>query len=144
MNRDRIKVLFVNDHLGYPGGVIHGATRYFLNVLPRLNRDEIDLKVCFFRERHPAAEQLEAAGICPIFLNRRKWDLRVLRDLIHLVREHDADILHLNGMKGCLLGRCAARVTGRHAIIHLHDVNPPGLVTGFLQRRVARSRNSLR
>ena len=29
-----IRVLFVNDHLGYAGGVIHGVARYLSTVLP--------------------------------------------------------------------------------------------------------------
>lgn len=29
-----IRVLFVNDHLGFPGGVIHRSTTYLTNTLP--------------------------------------------------------------------------------------------------------------
>jgi hypothetical protein len=33
---EKMRVLFLSDHLGYANGVVHGATVYFLNVLPRL------------------------------------------------------------------------------------------------------------
>jgi len=134
----RPRVLFLSDHLGYADGVIHGATRYFLNVLPRIDPQKIDLTVCFLRDRHPAVQQLQQQGIEPIFLNRAKWDPRSLSDLTRLIRERDIELLHLAGMKGCLIGRIAARLTHRRAIIHLHDTRSPGLVIGTLQRRVAR------
>jgi hypothetical protein len=48
------------------------------------------------------------------------------------------DLLHLSGMKGALLGAAAPRLTGRPALLHLHDVHPlqPGLRA--LQRRASR------
>ena len=36
-----MRVLCVNDHLGFSGGVIHGPARYFLNVSPRLTPSEV-------------------------------------------------------------------------------------------------------
>ena len=138
MKSERIRVLFVNDHLGYLGGVNHGVTRYFLNVLPRLNSSTVEPSLCIFRGRHPASEQLKTAGVQTIFLNRRKWDPLVLSDLIRLVIDRDIEVLHLSGLRGCFLGRIAARITGRRAIIHQHDTNPLGSIQRFIQRRVAK------
>ena len=45
-------------------------------------------------------------------------------------------MLHLSGMKGCLLGQIAARITGRRTIVHLHDINPLNPVIRFLQQRL--------
>ena len=134
----RIHVLFVSDHLGYANNRVHGATTYFLNVLPRLEPDRIALTVCFLRGWHAKARELEAAGVQPIFLDRRKSDPRVLWDLVKLVQSHRIEVLHLAGMKGCLLGRMAAAHTGRRAIIHLHDTTPLAPWLGVMQRRVAR------
>jgi glycosyltransferase involved in cell wall biosynthesis len=134
---DRIRVLFVNDHLGYEGGVVHGVTRYFLNVIPRLGAP-IEAQACFLRGPHPAVERLRDAGIEVTFLSRRKHDPRALTDLVSLVRGRRIDILHLAGMKSILLGRLAARRAGCRAVIHLHDTQPLGAALGFLQRRVAR------
>jgi glycosyltransferase involved in cell wall biosynthesis len=119
-----VRVLFLSDHLGYADGVIHGATTYFLNVLPALSKAGVFLKVCFLRGRHPIATRLEAEGIEPEFLERGKWDLRALGDLTGLIREHKIDIVHAAGMKGILLGRVAARMTGARFLAHLHDTNP--------------------
>jgi glycosyltransferase involved in cell wall biosynthesis len=133
----RLRVLFVNDHLGYDGGVVHGVTRYFLNVIPRLDR-RVEAQACFLRGPHPAAQRLRDAGIEVTFLGRRKHDPRALGDLVSLVRERRIDILHLAGMKSILLGRLAARRAGCRSVIHLHDTQPLGPALGFLQRRLAR------
>ncbi len=133
----RPRVLFLSDHLGHAGGVVHGATRYFLTVLPRIDPRRIDLTVCFLQGDHPAAETLHAAGVRPIFLNRAKWDARALGDLKLLMRERRIAVVHAAGMKGILLGRMAARAVRAASIIHLHDMNPPGPVIGYLQRRLA-------
>jgi glycosyltransferase involved in cell wall biosynthesis len=135
-SRRRLRVLFVNDHLGYAGGVVHGVTRYFLNVIPRLSA-HVEAEACFLRGPHPAAQRLREAGIDVSFLGRRKHDPRVLGDLVSLVRRRRIDILHLAGMKSILLGRLAARRARCRTVIHLHDTQRLGPVLGFLQRRLA-------
>jgi glycosyltransferase involved in cell wall biosynthesis len=135
--RHPIRVLFVNDHLGYDGGVIHGVTRYFLNVIPRLNSAVVEAQACFLRKPHPAAQRLRDAGIEADFLARTKHDPRALWDLMSLVHRRRIDILHLAGMKSILLGRLAAKRAGCRSVIHLHDTQRLGPALGLLQRRLA-------
>jgi glycosyltransferase involved in cell wall biosynthesis len=135
--RAPLRVMFVADHLGHAGGVIHGASRYYLEVLPRLDPARVGVSLCILRGRHPFAGELERAGITPEFLGRGKWDPRALRDLARAVRRGRIDLLHCLAMKGCLFGRLVARHMGIPALIHLHDTNDPGLAVGALQRRVA-------
>ena len=129
-----VRVLLVNDHLGYEGGVIHGATQLFYTILTRLDPERARGRLCILKGRHPAAERFEEAGHAPIFLGRSKWDVRALPDLIRLVRALEIDVLHLHTMKPYLLGRIAAAVTGCRAIVHFHDTNDPGRVLGPVQR----------
>jgi glycosyltransferase involved in cell wall biosynthesis len=133
-----IRVLFVNDHLGYDDGVVHGVTRYFLNVIPRFDPRVVHAQACFLRGPHPAAQQLREGGIELSFLARRKLDPRALGDLVSLVRRRRIDILHLAGLKSMLLGRVAACRAGCRAVIHVHDTQPLGPALGFLQRRLVR------
>ncbi len=135
--RRPVRVLIVSDHLGGAGEASHGGTTYFLTVLPGFDRSRIEPTLCILRPRHAVADQFEAIGIRPVFLGRQKWDPRALTDLIRVVREHEIDVLHLIAMKGVLLGRIAARVTGRPAVIHLHDTLPMAPWLRFLQRRLA-------
>jgi len=132
-----VRLLFLSDHLGYEGGRVHGATTYFLSVLPHLHRSGIHLTPCFLRERHEAAEALESSGVNPIFLNRSKWDPRAVVDLVRLIRSERIDIVHAAGMKGILLGRFAARLTDVPVVIHLHDMTPPGRILGPLHRAMS-------
>jgi glycosyltransferase involved in cell wall biosynthesis len=131
-----LRVLFVHDHLGYPGGAIHGVTTYFQSVLPGFHGTQVEGILCINRNRHPAADLLEAAGVRVIFLKRGKWDPRVLWELIRVIRKERIDLLHLAGRKAMLFGRIAGRLTGRPAIIHLHDADPAW--PRFLQRQLAR------
>lgn len=133
----RINVLFVTDHLGHAGGVIHGASRYYLQVLPRLDRTRFNVRLCILGPHHPFASTLAEQGVEPIFLDRGKWDVRALMDLARVVKQNDVDILHCLAMKGCLLGRLVGRAFGVPALIHMHDTNDTGRIIGHLQRRLA-------
>lgn len=132
-----MRILFVNDHLGYSGGVVHGATTLFHSILPRLNDSNVRAYLCILKPYHSAAEKFEHTGISPIFLGRSKWDPRALWDLIRVIREREIDILHLHTMKAYLLGRVAAIITGCKVVMHFHDTNRPGRLIGLSQRLLA-------
>jgi glycosyltransferase involved in cell wall biosynthesis len=133
----RKRVLFLSDHFGHAGGVVHGATRYFQTVLPRIDPRLIDLSVCFLQHEHPAAAELHAQGIRPIFFNRAKWDWRALFDLKRIMRQRRIELVHAAGMKGIMLGRIAAHATGAAAIIHLHDMTVPSVLVRIIEQRLA-------
>ncbi len=137
IKKSEIRLLFLSDHLGYSAGVTHGATTYFLNVLPSLKAAGVDLRVCFLRNRHQVAEELEEQGIIPVFLDRGKWDPRALSDLVALVKKYDINLIHAAGMKGILLGRAACRICGCKFVMHLHDTSVPGPLFRFLHRGMA-------
>lgn len=134
---EKMRVLFLSDHLGYPDGITHGATTYFTNVLPHLACSDVELTVCFLRERHASARRLEAMGVKPLFLHRSKWDPRALSDLVDIIRDRDIQIVHAAGMKGTLFGRIAAHICNCHAVVHLHDTRHPGVILAALQRMVS-------
>ena len=129
-----LRVLLVNDHLGYAQGVIHGVSRYFMALAGQFDPRQVEIHLCILRPHHPAAEVLEAAGIRPIFLGLSKWDPRALSRLVGLLDDLEIDLLHLSGLKGCLLGRIAARLRRRPAIIHFHDTTPIPPIIRFFQR----------
>jgi len=133
-----IRVLFVNDHLGYAHGEIHGVTRYLTSTLPSFDRSRVHPFLCILRGRHPEADKLEQAGIAPVFLNRGKWSLGALSDLYSVIRTCGADLVHLAGVKGMLLGRLAARRMHCRAIVHFHDTIELGFPMRMLQRPLAR------
>jgi glycosyltransferase involved in cell wall biosynthesis len=133
-----IKVLFLNDHLGFEDGAIHGPARYFANVLGHFAPSAVTAKLCILRSWHPFSDQLRSKGIETIFLSRRKWDPRALTDLVRLIRAENVDLLHVAGMKGTMLGRIASKITGIPVILHFRDMNPEGALVRFIQRRLSR------
>ncbi len=120
----RVRVLFVSDHFGHAGGVIHGATRYFLSVLPRLSGLDVELSVAFLREAHPEAARLRDMGVQPVFFGRAKWNPVTVWDVWRMVRRERIDVIHAAGMKGILTARLAGRLAGVPVIAHLHDYMP--------------------
>lgn len=131
------RVLMLADHLGYPGGVAHGVTSYFLRVLPALHAAGVELTVCFLRNPHPAGKLLRELGIQPIFLSASKWNPFVIGKVTSAAKRCSASVLHVTGLKASLVGRAAARLVGAAVILHTHDLNGP-VLTGALQRLLAR------
>lgn len=119
------RVLILADHLGYPGGVMHGVTTYFLNILPALRRAGVNMTLCFLRETHPAAERLLQQFIEPIFLSTHPHDPTAVFKVIRIVRENEIGLIHATGIKATLVARIVALVTGTKVILHLHDLIYP-------------------
>lgn len=132
-------VLFVSDHLGHDGGRIHGATRYFLDVLPRLSEQGVLGSVCFLRGPHAARSTLEAAGVEPEFLGRHKLDPRTGLDVAERIRSGGAGLVHAAGMKGILSGVWAAKRCGVPCVVQLHDMLPQGGLIRLGMRRACRA-----
>lgn len=118
------RVLFLSDHFGHQSGVIHGATRYFVTVLPRLRQKGIDLSVAFLRGEHPASGLLRDQGIEPIFFARGKWNPLTVLDIHRLIKRKNIQVIHCAGMKGIMTARIAGKLAGIPVIEHLHDCEP--------------------
>jgi glycosyltransferase involved in cell wall biosynthesis len=131
-------VMVLADHFGYAAGVRHGVTTYLLHVLPLLAAAGIDLTVCFLRAPHPAAAELRARGIRPVFFDAGKWDPTVALRVAALARRHGVRLLHATGVKGTLVARIAAPLSGARMLLHVHDLNDPGAAISALQRLFAR------
>jgi glycosyltransferase involved in cell wall biosynthesis len=130
-------IMILADHIGYADGVRHGVTTYLVHVLPLLAAAGVDLTVCFLRAPHPAAVDLRARGLRPVFFDAGKWDPTVVLRIAALARRNGVRLLHATGVKGTLAARIAARLTGARTLLHVHDLNDPGAALSALQRLVA-------
>jgi glycosyltransferase involved in cell wall biosynthesis len=119
-NKRSVRVLFVDDHLGFPGGVVHGVTTYHINIQPAFDRSRATPFVAILRSYHPAAKTLAELDTDVTFFSRKKWDPRALVDIIKLIHKLDIDVVHANGAKSHLLSRIAGVLTRTKVIIHLH------------------------
>jgi glycosyltransferase involved in cell wall biosynthesis len=129
-----LRVLVLGDHFGYPNGVVHGVTTWFLNVLPRLEQAGAEVRCCFLRESHPAAERLRAAGIEVDFLDVAKWNPFVARQAARIAAAFDARLIHAVGMKSTLAARLVARRRQIPVVFHSHDLHVPPTPVRFLNR----------
>ena len=135
----RRRVLFLADHLGLPDGGVHGVTTYLLDVLPALKQIGTDAAACFLREAHPAAESLRAHDIQVWFLDSRRFDLFVSRQVDELVRRGGYDILHCTQFRASIIGRGVARMrNGLAVVLHVHDLTMPPLPVRLMNRALAR------
>jgi glycosyltransferase involved in cell wall biosynthesis len=132
-------VLILGDHFGYPGGVMHGVTTYYLHVIPALAASGVDVHAAFLREPHPAAEALRERGIEPVFLDAGKWDPFVAFKVAAIIRKHGCRIVHACGMKAGIVARMASRMAGSKAIVHVHDLLYPSTAVGWMHQAFARS-----
>jgi glycosyltransferase involved in cell wall biosynthesis len=123
----KARLLWLGDHFGYAGVTIHGATTYYLSVLPRLKQAGVKLTACFLGSSHPAIADLVKQGVEPVVLGRRKWDARALGDILSIMRERDINLVHAAGMKSIFLSRVAARYWYDVPVVsHFHDTNRAG------------------
>jgi glycosyltransferase involved in cell wall biosynthesis len=114
-----INVLFVMDRLHETGG-----TRYYLQLLPRLDRARITPLLCAFAPRHPIASRFEAVGIEPTFFGRARWDPRCVVDLLRFARSREADLLHVEGWTSFPFGRVGIRLARRPQILRFNCMLP--------------------
>ncbi len=136
-----LKVLFVDDHLGYPSGVVHGTTTYQKNILPAFDNSRVKPFLAILRSYHPAEKVLAESGVEVTFFDRAKWDPRALIDIIKLIRKLDIDVVQANGHKSHFLCRLAGMLTGAKIIVHLHLIYKPGPVwlNRILAKKTARA-----
>jgi glycosyltransferase involved in cell wall biosynthesis len=129
--------MLLGDKFGYPSGISHGLTTYYLNVVPHLSR-EVDLTVCLLREPHPAARELNSAGIEPVFFNARRWNPFVALQVAALAKQRGCRIIHAGGIKAALVARAVARLLEASVLVHVHDEKIPPASIRFLHRVFAR------
>jgi len=129
--------MLLGDTFGYPSGISHGITTYYLNVVPLLSQ-QVDLTVCLLREPHPAARELEVAGIKPFFLGAHRMNPLVALQVAALAKQRGCRILHAGGMKATWVARAVARLSGASVLVHVHDQRVLPAPVRFLHRMFAR------
>lgn len=146
----RIKVIHVGDKFGKAGATIHGVTRLFSWWFSRWDTAEFDVDLVGLRGMDSAFDRLRSTVPGLITLNKGKFDPSTTTRLVQLIREREADIVHLHGYGSHNFGRIAARITGVRAVLHEHFVDPnypayqgvaDRLLAGYLDRAFAVSRS---
>jgi glycosyltransferase involved in cell wall biosynthesis len=113
-----VRVLLACDRLGHENGGLHGAGRCMVEWTRGLMARGVEVTPVILRA--PASLQAAVEGLPFVFLQRSSFDPRTVLDLLSLIRRREIQVLHLQGHGCSMLGRLAARVARRPAIVHAH------------------------
>jgi glycosyltransferase involved in cell wall biosynthesis len=135
MTKRPIRVMILVDKFDYHGSSINGPSRYFSWILPRIDRGRFQPFLCSLRSAWKSDLLFRQEGIDVEYFGLSKYDPRTLRRVVHFIRHHQIDVLHLSGYGSTTFGRMAARLCRKPAIVQEHWVDP-GI--GWSQRIVER------
>jgi glycosyltransferase involved in cell wall biosynthesis len=116
-----IRVLLVTDKLGLPGFRLHGLGRAILEWNRVFDPARVVLLTCVLRDSSGLADELRQKGFQITFLNHGRFSPATLLDLLRIIRDQRIDVLHLNGYGAATLGRLAAMLRRKPAIVHVHS-----------------------
>jgi glycosyltransferase involved in cell wall biosynthesis len=132
-----MRILYLGDHLGNGGW--HGGATYICSVLPRLKQAGAEVFACFLRERHPAVEALDAAGVQTCFLGMPPRHLGTIARLRQHLRTVRPDVVHVAQMESTFLIRLLS--IGRRdfaLVVHVHDFNRVPAPLAWMSRLLPR------
>lgn len=114
----------VIDKLAIRGSPIHGVSRLFLSWWPAFKMSSaVNMHLCVFRASEGGGDTFSDQGIDFVDLNRSKFDLRTVTDLVRLIKKKQIDILHCHGYGATTFGRVAGLLTGTPVIVHEHMID---------------------
>lgn len=107
------RVAFVIWSLG-----LGGAEQVILRLAASLDRRRFLPLICCLDEPGPFAAEASRSGVEVVALHKRgRFDVRVLRPLVHLLRGRRIDVVHTHLWSANLWGRLGAVLAGRPAIV---------------------------
>jgi len=116
----RLNVVHICDHLGWEGSRMHGVKRLFAWMIPRFDRARFNVSLISLRRKDLSADTLEEFGIDVTYMARHKFDPATFTALLKVLREKQADLVHLHGYGATTFGRLCAWRLGIPAILHEH------------------------
>jgi glycosyltransferase involved in cell wall biosynthesis len=116
----RLNVVHICDHLGWEGSRMHGVKRLFAWMIPRFDKARFNVSLISLRKKDLSADTLEEFGIDVTYMARHKFDPGTFQALLKVLREKQADIVHLHGYGATTFGRLCAWRMRIPAILHEH------------------------
>jgi glycosyltransferase involved in cell wall biosynthesis len=116
----RLNVVHICDHLGWEGSRMHGVKRLFAWMIPRFDKSRYNVSLISLRKKDLSADTLEEFGIDVTYMARHKFDPATYPALLKVLRDKNADIVHLHGYGATTFGRLCAWRMGIPAILHEH------------------------
>ena len=99
---------------------MHGVKRLFAWMIPRFDKSRFNVSLISLRRQDLSADTLEECGIDVTYLARHKFDPATYPALLRVLRDKDADILHMHGYGATTFGRLCGWRLGIPSILHEH------------------------
>ncbi len=116
----KLNIVHVCDHLGWAGSRMHGVKRLFAWMMPRFDRTRFTASLVSLRGKDLSEDTLEQLGIDVTYLGRHKFDPATFTHLLKVLRDKQADVVHLHGYGATTFGRMCAAWLGIPAVLHEH------------------------
>jgi len=120
----RIKIIHICDKFGVKGSTVHGASKLISWWLPAFDKTRFEAKLYGVKSPDVSSLQLESEGIHIDYMRQSALSPRILSAFLRVIRNEQADILHLHGWIAANFGRIAGRIAGIPTIMHEHGVDP--------------------
>ncbi|MCC7242213.1 MAG: glycosyltransferase family 4 protein [Acidobacteria bacterium] len=115
-----LNIVHVCDHLGWEGSRMHGVKRLFAWMIPRFDRTRFNVSLISLRRQDLSEDTLEQFGIDVTYLGRHKFDPATYPALLKVLRNKQADLVHMHGYGATTFGRLCAWRMGIPSILHEH------------------------
>ena len=116
----RLNVVHICDHLGWEGSRMHGVKRLFAWMIPRFDRTRFNVSLISLRRKDLSEDTLEQFGIDVTYMGRHKFDPATYPALMKVLRQKQADVLHMHGYGATTFGRLCAWRMGIPSVLHEH------------------------
>jgi glycosyltransferase involved in cell wall biosynthesis len=116
----RLNIVHVCDHLGWEGSRMHGVKRLFAWMIPRFDRERYNVSLVSLRRKDLSEDTLEQFGVDVTYLARHKFDPATYSHLMRVLKDKQADVVHMHGYGATTFGRLCAWRMGIPAILHEH------------------------
>lgn len=99
---------------------MHGVKRLFAWMIPRFDASRFNVSLVSLRQKDLSADTLEEFGIDVTYMARHKFDPATFTAMLKVLRDKNADLVHLHGYGATTFGRLCAWRMGIPAILHEH------------------------
>lgn len=99
---------------------MHGVKRLFAWMIPRFDKSRFNVSLISLRKKDLSSDTLEEFGIDVTYMARHKFDPATYPALLKVLREKNADIVHMHGYGATTFGRLCAWRMGIPSILHEH------------------------
>ncbi len=99
---------------------MHGVKRLFAWMIPRFDRSRYNVSLISLRRKDLSEETLEQFGVDVTYMGRHKFDPGTFPALLRVLRDKQADVVHMHGYGATTFGRLCAWRMGIPAILHEH------------------------